>query len=137
MTMLQLPPPSVAPEDAPEAAQEAGDLNAMMVPGQLAPMDPHQHAMMDLPPSSTKTSPPLPVLTTASPTTAVMEADPRPALMAAPPLEAVQEVGQEAGVPRSRESAVMDQLRPSMGTSPQPPAPMEANQSAPRMIVDC
>ena len=91
------------------------------------------------------------MLTTASPTTAVMEAGPRPALMAAPPLEAVQEVGQEAGVPRSRESAVMDQLRPSMGTSPQPPAPMEANQSkirktkylmnldlcsgAPRMIV--
>merc|ERR1719266_2445857 len=119
MTMLQLPPPSVAPEDAPEVAQEAGDQNAMMVPGQLAPMDPHQHAMMDLPPSSTKTSPPLHVLTTASPTTAVMEA------------------GQEAGVPRSRESAVTDQLRPSMGTSPQPPAPMEANQSAPRMIVDC
>ena len=49
------------------------------------------------------------------------------------PLEAVQEVGQEvgqeAGVPRSRESAVTDQLRPSMGTSPQPPAQMEANQS--------
>merc|ERR1711874_611782 len=99
--------------------------------------DPHQHVVMDLPQSSTETSPPLPVLTTASPTTAVMVAGPRPALMAAPPLEAVQEVGQEAGAPRSRESAVMDQLRPSMGTSPQPPAPMEANQSAPRMIVDC
>ena len=73
------------------------------------------------------------MLTTASPTTAVMEAGPRPALMAAPPLEAVQEVGQEvgqeAGVPRSRESAATDQLRPSMGTSPLPPARMEANQS--------
>ena len=74
------------------------------------------------------------MLTTASPTTAVMEAGPRPALMAAPPLEAVQEVGQEAGVPRSRESAATDQLRPSMGTSPQPPAPMEANQSKIRKI---
>ena len=74
------------------------------------------------------------MLTTASPTTAVMEAGPRPALMAAPPLEAVQEVGQEAGVPKSRESAATDQLRPLMGTSPQPPAPMEANQSMKRKL---
>merc|ERR1711874_716667 len=118
-------------EVAPEVAPADEGQNAMMDPDQPAPMDPHQHVVMDLHQSSTETSPPLPVLTTASPTTAVMAAGPRPALMAAPPLEA----GQEAGVPRSRESAVMDQLQPSMGTSPQPPAPMEANQSAPRMIV--
>ena len=68
---------------------------------------------------------------------------PRPALTAAPPLEAVQEagqevgqeVGQEAGVPRSRESAATDQLQPSMGTSLQPPAPMEANQSKIRKVT--
>ena len=39
------------------------------------------------------------------------------------------------GVPRSRESAVTDQPRPLMETSPQPPAMMGVNPSAPRKSV--
>merc|ERR1711936_987626 len=102
-----------------------------MEPDQPALMDQHQHVLMDLPPSSTMTSPPLLVLTTASPTTALTTARPRPAPMAA----TLQEAAPGVGVPRSRESAVTDQPRPLMETSPQPPAMMGASPSAPRKSV--
>merc|ERR1712137_1367076 len=84
--------------------------------------------------SLTATSQPLHVLMAASPgTTALMAQSPTPALMAAPPPSG--DPGAMAGAPRRTESAAMDQLRPLTVTSPPLPALMEANPSAPRMIV--
>merc|ERR1711971_1089098 len=97
-----------------------------------AMMDQDQPARTAQPLFLTETCPPSPVLTTASLTTALMTRGPTLALMAAPPALA----GPEArGVPRRRESAAMDQLRHLTGTSPLPPALMEASPSAPRMIA--
>merc|ERR1711941_59441 len=62
--------------------------NVMMGPDQHALMDQHQHVRMGLHQSLMMTSQPLPVLTTVSPTTVLMEASLRPVLMAAHPLEA-------------------------------------------------
>ena len=102
----------------------------------------HQPAMMAPPLSLTETcddlfqsfesssidslGPPSRVLTTASLTTALMMRGQTPALMAAPPALADPEA---RGVPRRRESAAMDQLRPLTGTSPLPPARMAASPS--------
>merc|ERR1719341_1648856 len=91
-----------------------------------------QPVTMALPLSLTETCQPSRVLTTASLTTALMTRGPTPVRMAAPPALADPEA---RGVPRRRESAAMDQLRHLTGTSPLPPARMEASPSAPRMIA--
>merc|ERR1719154_313555 len=92
----------------------------------------HQPVTMAPTLSLTETCPPSRVLTTASLTTALMARGRTPALMAAPPALADPEA---RGVPRRRGSAAMDQLRHLTGTSPLPPARMEASPSAPRMIA--